>query len=122
MGLYGKVEPPGDPILINIDPFEINDAIATESKIRTVVKGLRNDGAGGVAGIKEYHMKQWLRGDVRGEEKEDTELDKKWSMFVKLIQNIWEKCEIPQQMSWMAVVLILKGGGDYHGIGLLEPF
>ena len=22
----------------------------------------------------------------------------------------------------MAVVLLLKGGGDYHGIGLLEPF
>ena len=25
-------------------------------------------------------------------------------------------------MSWMTVVLIPKGGGDYHGIGLLEPF
>jgi len=29
---------------------------------------------------------------------------------------------IPQQMCWMIVILIPKGGGDYQGIGLLEPF
>ena len=36
--LYGTVDPPGDPIPINIEPFKINDAIPTESEIRTVVK------------------------------------------------------------------------------------
>ena len=25
-------------------------------------------------------------------------------------------------MTWMIVVLLPKGGGDYRGIGLLEPF
>ena len=58
--LYGKVEPPGDTIPINIEPFEINDAIPTESGNRTVVKGLRNGRAGFVSGIKAEHMKQWL--------------------------------------------------------------
>jgi len=48
VALYGTVKPPGDPILINIEPFTINDAIPTESKIRTVVKELRNGRAGGV--------------------------------------------------------------------------
>ena len=67
-------------------------------------------------------MKQWLHDAVRGDENGDAELGKKWSVFVKLIQTIWEKGEIPQQMSWMTVVLIPKGGGDYRGIGLLEPF
>ena len=47
---------------------------------------------------------------------------KEWNVFIALIQTIWEKGEIPQQMSWMTVVLIPKGGGDYRGIGLLEPF
>jgi hypothetical protein len=28
---------------------------------------------------------------------------------------------IPRQLLWSIVVLILKGRGDYHGIGLLEP-
>jgi hypothetical protein len=28
---------------------------------------------------------------------------------------------IPQQMFWVVMVLIPKGGGEYRGIGLLEP-
>jgi hypothetical protein len=27
----------------------------------------------------------------------------------------------PRQLLWIIVVLIPKGGGNYHGIGLLEP-
>ena len=46
----------------------------------------------------------------------------KWAIFTKLIQTIWDRGEIPQQMAWMTVVLLPKGGGDYRGIGLLEPF
>ena len=62
--LYEKIEPPGDPIPINIDPFEINDAIPTESEVGTVVTGLRDGRAEGVSGIKAEHMKQWLRDAV----------------------------------------------------------
>ncbi len=29
---------------------------------------------------------------------------------------------MPKQMIWEIIVLLPKGGGDYHGIGLLEPF
>jgi len=52
------VEPPGDPISINVEPFEITDAMLTEVEIRAVVKGLKNDPAGRVSGIKAEHIKQ----------------------------------------------------------------
>ena len=40
--LYAKVPPPGDPIPINVDPFEINDAIPEDVEIRAVVRGMQN--------------------------------------------------------------------------------
>ena len=40
---------------------------------------------------------------------------------MRLIQTIWMRGEIPRQMRWLIVVLIPKGGGDYRGIGLMEP-
>ncbi len=39
-----------------------------------------------------------------------------------MIQAIWNRGKIPEQMSWMIVVLLPKGGGDFRGIGLLDPF
>jgi hypothetical protein len=34
---------------------------------------------------------------------------------------IWTQGKIPQQLTWVIVVLLPKGGGDYCDIGLLEP-
>ena len=42
-------------------------------------------------------------------------------MFVELVQAVWTHGIIPCQLLWSIVVLIPKGGGDYRGIGLLEP-
>jgi hypothetical protein len=39
-----------------------------------------------------------------------------------MMQAIWEHGSIPEQMRWEIIVLLPKGGGDYRGIGLLEPF
>ena len=44
-----------------------------------------------------------------------------WHKFVLLVQAIWDHGEIPPQLLWVIIVLIPKGGGDYWGIGLLEP-
>jgi hypothetical protein len=38
-----------------------------------------------------------------------------------MIQTIWVQGKIPMQMSWMVVVLLPKGGGNFRGIGLLNP-
>jgi hypothetical protein len=38
-----------------------------------------------------------------------------------LVATVWETGTIPQQLGWIIVVLIPKGGGNYRGIGLLGP-
>ena len=95
MELYGKVEPSGEPIPIDIEPFDINDAILTASEIRTAVKGLPNSRADGVSGIKLEHMNQWLCDAVHDKDQGDEDLGNKWSVFVNFIQTIWEKGKIP---------------------------
>ena len=40
--LYGKVIPPGDPITINIEPFDIRDDVPDKQEIRAVIKQLKN--------------------------------------------------------------------------------
>ncbi len=45
----------------------------------------------------------------------------KWRIFVKLMQTIWERGCMPEQMTWEIIVLLPKGGGNYCVIGLLEP-
>ncbi len=44
-----------------------------------------------------------------------------WRLLVGLIKVIWTQGEIPQQLTWVIVVLLLKGGRDYRGIILSEP-
>ena len=66
--LYAKVQPPGDPIPINLQPFNIYDSVPKEPEIQVVVKAMRNGRAGGASGIKAEHMKQWLRDMMQEEE------------------------------------------------------
>ena len=120
--LYAKVSPPGASIPINVQPFDIKDDVPEEPEIRAVVKGLRNGRAGGASGMCAEHIKQWLRDMIVEEEDGKEGLGDKWRLFIELIQIVWAEGEIPQQMAWMTVVLLPKGGGDYRGIGLLEPF
>jgi hypothetical protein len=42
-------------------------------------------------------------------------------MFLLLVQAVWDYGDIPPQLLLVIIVLIPKGGGDYQGIGLLEP-
>ena len=114
--------PPGESIPINVEPFEVDDAVPTDSEIRGVVKGMKNGRAGGSGGITAEHIKLWLGGMVEEEEEGKEDTGECWQTFVKLIQLIWETGNIPRQMLWMVVVLLPKGGGDFRGIGLLEPF
>ncbi len=65
----------------------------------------------------------WLSNVVREEKEEsDVGLGDKWHTFVRLMQAIWEQGCMPEQMRWEIIVLLLKGNGDYRGIGLLDPF
>jgi hypothetical protein len=117
--LYRKVSPPGDPIPINVEPFDLDDSIPEDAAIREVVAGLKNGRAGGSGGVRAEHIKSWLRDMIEEEEKGTENAGDIWRLFVRLIQIIWDKGEIPRQMLWMVVVLLPKGGGDFRGIGLL---
>ena len=76
------------------------------------MKGIRNGRAGGILGMKAEDVKGWLE-DMVEEEEEGTEgKGDTWKIFDKLIQVIWETGEMPQQMMWVMVVLVPKGGGQ----------
>ncbi len=65
----------------------------------------------------------WLADVVRKEEEESNiGLGHKWRVFIKMKQAVWGQGSIPEQMRWEIIVLLPKGGGDYPGIGHLEPF
>ena len=49
--LYSRVPPPGDTILVTIEPFEVEDGFPTEAEVEWAVKRLRNNRAGGPSRI-----------------------------------------------------------------------
>jgi hypothetical protein len=72
--------------------------------------------------MKAEHLKGWLCG-IKHEESENRVAGEGdcWRLFVRLMQAVWESGTIPTQMGWMMIVLLPKGGGNYCGIGLLDP-
>ncbi len=123
VALYGRVASKGDPIPIHVDKADILDDIPSDGELRAVVRELQNGRAKGATGLQVEHIKVWLTDVVRKEEEQSNiGLGHKWRVFVKLMQAVWEHGSIPEQMRWEIIVLLPKGGGDYCGIGLLEPF
>ena len=122
--LYARRNSPGEPLPINIAPVAINDDVPTDGELRGVVGELTNGRAAGASGMRAEHVKKWLR-DVRREEDPEGPVavgaGDNWRLFVQLVQAAWTHGAIPRQLLWSIVVLIPKGGGDYRGIGLLEP-
>ena len=94
----------------------------TDSEIREVVAKQQNGHAAGITVMKAEHLKDWLCG-VKREEAVDGEdgAGDCWRMFVALIKATWKSATVPTQMSWMVIMLLPKGGGEYCGIGLLDP-
>jgi hypothetical protein len=121
--MYASVPPAGEMLPINVQPFDINEDVPSNLEIREVVRELRNGQAAGATGLQAKHIKVWLWGVVQ-EENEQTIAGRgyKWHIFVWLMQTIWEHGCMPEQMTWEIIVLLPKGGGNYHGIGLIEPF
>jgi len=127
--LYAKVPPMGAPLPFNIPYFAIRDGVPTNNKVRKVVRGLQNGQTGGATRMKAEHLKGWLDAiqckDRAAWENPgrvgNTELGSKWRIFLEMIQVIWDRGELPEKMSWMVIVLLPMGGGDFRGIGLLDP-
>ena len=74
--------------------------------------------------MRAEHIKEWLQGVCKEENPKLTGFEgagDPWRLLMRLVTAVWETGTIPQQLGWIIVVLIPKGGGDYRGIGLLEP-
>ena len=75
--------------------------------------------------MRAKHAKEWLWGISQEDDPErlggSPGNGDHWRLFVQLVQVAWTHGEIPRQLLWIIVILIPKGGGDYRGIGLLEP-
>ncbi len=122
--LYAQRESPGDPLPINVTPVMINDDVLTDSELWQVAGELTNGQAAGASGMRAEHIKEWLHGMQPEEDPEGHGVDgagDNWRLFVQLVQAAWVYGTILCQLLWIIVVLIPKGGRDYHGIGLLEP-
>jgi hypothetical protein len=83
---------------------------------------LHNGRAAGATGMKAEHSKEWLVDIKRRETENGVEgIGDRWRSFVALLQVVWQNGSVPTQMTWMIIVLIPKGRGNYPGIGLLHP-
>jgi len=125
IALYARRDSPGEPLPINVDPIPIDDGTPTDGEVRQAVQELSNGRAGGASGIRAEDVKAWLQGIRREEDPEtgpaNADAGSHWRLFLSLVQAVWDYGDIPPQLLWVIVVLIPKGGGDYRGIGLLEP-
>ena len=123
--LYAERDAYGAEFPANGTPFGIDDYPPSEEELRTAVSQLSHGRCRGTSGIQAEHIKAWLRGAKKEEDPENgaTHIGagKSWREFVKICTSVWATGNIPQQLCWVVMVLILKGGGEYWGIGLLEP-
>jgi hypothetical protein len=125
--LYWRCDSPGLPIVLKHAEMraKIRDDTPDEGEIRAAVAELTNGRSAGVSRMRAEHLKGWLNGAKLEENPKTgpvnvgTRAD--WEALVQLVQAVWDDGKIPTQLGWVVTVLIPKGGGDYRGIGLLEP-
>ena len=125
--LYQQRDSPGLPIVLDHTEMrtDIRDDTPDKEERRVAVAELTNGRSAGVSRMRAEHLKGWLKG-ARLEENPKTGpanvgAGEDWEALVKLVQAVWDEGTIPTQLGWVVTVLIPKGGGDYCGIGLLEP-
>ncbi len=125
INLYPGCESPGPPVAFNVVPVNVQDNAPTNGEIQAAVSKLTNGRSAGASCMWEEHLKEWLWGMKLEEDPEtgpnNVGAGDRWRALAWFVQAVWDKGRIPLQLGWVVTILILKGGGDYHSIGLLEP-
>jgi hypothetical protein len=123
--LYRRRDSSRDPLQINLQGPAIPDKMPSDHKIRDAARDLPSGRAGGASKMRAEDIKQWLRCITLEEDPEkgpnNVGEGNNWRLLIGLIQVIWMQGKILQQSTWVIVVLLPKGDGDYPGIGILEP-
>ena len=76
--MYRKVPPPGNPIPINVEPFDVEDDCLEDVEIRAAVKQLRSGRTGGASKMKAEDIKEWLRGVIEDDDNVREGTGDKW--------------------------------------------
>ena len=121
---YTRQASPGDPLPINYGPIEINNDAPLDLEIGLATSELSKGQGTGASKMRAEHVKDWLWGVHCEEDAEGQGAPgdgDNWRLFAHLVQATWTYGIVICQLLWIIVVLIPKGGGDYRGIGLLEP-
>jgi hypothetical protein len=114
--LYSRELPPGDPIPVLVQPFNISDALPSEAEIAAAVCRLLRGKAPGPSLMHVDHFKQWYAEAVREETPDCT----RWEALVELVRHCYATGTLPQEAAWMTIVLLPKTDGGVRGIGLVE--
>ena len=70
VALYIRVPPPGDNIPVELENFEVKDAVPEEGEIEWAVKRLRNNRSGGTSRMRAENIKGWIAAARRAEKRE----------------------------------------------------
>jgi hypothetical protein len=123
--LYQQRESPDPLVTVNVAPVDVWDDAPIDGEIQVAVTELTNGCSGGASCMQAEHLKEWLWGMKLEEDPEmgpnNVGVGDRWRALAWLVQAIWDKGRISLQLGWVITVLILKGYGDYRGIGLLKP-
>jgi Reverse transcriptase (RNA-dependent DNA polymerase) len=114
--LYSRVAPPGDNIPILVEKFDISDAVPSEGEIAAAVRRLHRGKAPGPSTMRVDHFKEWYAAAVRENNPDRT----RWDALVELVQHCYSSGILPQEATWMTIVLLPKADGGVRGIGLVE--
>ena len=132
MDLYSYVPSPETNIPISVNPVRVDDLIPAEDEIKGAVKHLQRNRSGGPLGMRAEHLKRWIaaakrrkiedeeEGEWTTEGKEGGFTEPNWGRLADLVYTAFREVILVEEATWQAVVLIPKGGKDYHGIGLVE--
>ena len=70
MDLYSYISPPGANIPISVEPFLVDDSVATEDEIEWAVERLQNHCSGGTSVMRDKHLKGWIASASKKEKEE----------------------------------------------------
>ena len=114
--LYSRRTPPGDPIPVLVEPFDVVDTVPSEEEIAAAVCRLPRGKAPGPSAMRIDHFKEWYTEAVREKEPVRT----RWEALVEIVQYCYNTGDLPQEVTWMTIVLLPKTDGGVRGIGLVE--
>jgi hypothetical protein len=122
--LYRQRDSPGEPLPINPQGPAILNKVPSDQDIRYAAWDLSSGRTRGASKMHAEDIKRWLHGITLEKDPEkgpdNVGEGDNWRLLVGLIQAISTQGKILQQLTWVIVVLLLKGGGDYRVIGLLD--